>query len=337
MVRRHAIGWGLGSIAALAATGLGSVQADTLTALDILQNYNFVAAGNAFTSSDIEGSSAIGGNFNGATVFNNTHSSSTTSPQSLYVFGALTNGNPLNIDDLGAPHPAPTLFYDGTVKPPPVNFNGRSSQAPIPSTLPITDYTTPLNQLESALTGETANNTANTSDKNNFKFDATTYNAQGLAVFDITAAELEKAGGISVAGFAPGKTIVINVTDISGDVLLKGNPLGPSASTADQVIWNFETPTVPGSYTITTQADWFGAMLAGDYNVVNPSDIDGFLYADTFNGGVSNGAELHYYGFDGRLPSSAPEASTWAMMLAGFAGLGFIGHRRSRRQPIAAL
>jgi hypothetical protein len=132
-------------------------------------------------------------------------------------------------------------------------------------------------------------------------------------VFDITAAELETASGISVAGFAPGETIVINVTDISGNVLLKENPLGPSASTADQVIWNFEAPTIPGSHTITTQADWYGAMLAGDYNVVNPSDIDGFLYADTFNGGASNGAELHYYGFDGQLPSLAPEPSTWAM------------------------
>ena len=45
---------------------------------------------------------------------------------------------------------------------------------------------------------------------NNFKFDATSYNAQGLAVFDI---ELETAGGISVAGFALGETIVINVTE----------------------------------------------------------------------------------------------------------------------------
>lgn len=158
--------------------------------------------------------------------------------------------------------------------------------------------------MANTLGGETANNTANTADINNFKFDATSYNAQGLAVFDITASELELAGGISIAGFETGKTIVINVTDITGNVLLKGNPLGPSASTANQVIWNFEAPaTPPGTpYTITTQSDWYRAMLAGDYNVVNPSDIDGFLYANTFNGGVSNGAELHYYGFDGALP-----------------------------------
>jgi hypothetical protein len=32
--------------------------------------------------------------------------------------------------------------------------------------------------------------------------------------------------------------------------------------------------------------------------------------------------------------SSVPEPSAWAMMLLGFAGLGFLGFRRSR-QPVA--
>jgi len=35
-------------------------------------------------------------------------------------------------------------------------------------------------------------------------------------------------------------------------------------------------------------------------------------------------------------PTSAPEASTWAMMLVGFAGLGFVAMRK-RRSPIAAI
>jgi len=29
-----------------------------------------------------------------------------------------------------------------------------------------------------------------------------------------------------------------------------------------------------------------------------------------------------------------PEPSTWALMLLGFAGLGFAGYRRSKRAPI---
>jgi PEP-CTERM motif len=35
-------------------------------------------------------------------------------------------------------------------------------------------------------------------------------------------------------------------------------------------------------------------------------------------------------------PTSAPEPSTWAMMLLGFAGLGFVGYRASRRTGMAA-
>jgi hypothetical protein len=118
MVKRSAFGRKLGPILALGASWAGSAHADPLTAAQILQNYNVVTKGNALTTSDIEGSSAVGGSFSGATIFNNTHSTSTTSPQSLTVFGPLTNSNPLNINDLGAPHPAPTLFYNGTVKPP---------------------------------------------------------------------------------------------------------------------------------------------------------------------------------------------------------------------------
>ncbi len=34
--------------------------------------------------------------------------------------------------------------------------------------------------------------------------------------------------------------------------------------------------------------------------------------------------------------SAIPELSTWAMMLAGFAGLGFAGYRRSRRNALPA-
>lgn len=49
-------------------------------------------------------------------------------------------------------------------------------------------------------------------------------------------------------------------------------------------------------------------------------------------GGANGGVFL-----DGVSVSSAvPEPSTWAMMLIGFAGLGFIGYRRSRISSVAA-
>jgi hypothetical protein len=40
---------------------------------------------------------------------------------------------------------------------------------------------------------------------------------------------------------------------------------------------------------------------------------------------------------DPQASAAAPEASTWAMMLAGFAGLGAATWRRTRRRRLAAL
>jgi PEP-CTERM motif len=37
-------------------------------------------------------------------------------------------------------------------------------------------------------------------------------------------------------------------------------------------------------------------------------------------------------GFDQPTPPGTPEPSTWAMMLLGFAGLGFAGYRRAARR-----
>ena len=105
-----------GPIVALGASWAGSAQADPLTAAQILQTYNLVTKGNALTTSDIEGSSAVGGSSAGRR-FSTTHIPPARRPQSLYVFGTLANTNPLNVNDLGAPHPAPTLFYNGTASP----------------------------------------------------------------------------------------------------------------------------------------------------------------------------------------------------------------------------
>ena len=43
------------------------------------------------------------------------------------------------------------------------------------------------------------------------------------------------------------------------------------------------------------------------------------------------------FGFDFALGGAVPETSTWAMMLVGFAGLGFAGYRASRRTAAAGL
>jgi PEP-CTERM motif len=65
----------------------------------------------------------------------------------------------------------------------------------------------------------------------------------------------------------------------------------------------------------------------------DPTSYGALLRSQNASGDPYTGA---YYAVAVTDPSSAPEPSTWAMMLLGFAGLGFVATRR-RRTPIAAL
>ncbi len=58
----------------------------------------------------------------------------------------------------------------------------------------------------------------------------------------------------------------------------------------------------------------------------------------TFEGFGANGGADYSFGMDNVVVGSGvPELSTWAMMLAGFAGLGFAGARAPRKIASAAL
>ena len=59
---------------------------------------------------------------------------------------------------------------------------------------------------------------------------------------------------------------------------------------------------------------------------VDASSGVGFMTQVTFSGDGT---------FDGSMSAVVPEPSTWAMMLAGFAGLGYIGFRRKAASSVA--
>jgi choice-of-anchor A domain-containing protein len=323
--------FGVLATTALCAAWAGSADAASLTAEQILSQYNLVAAGNVSTTSDIDGSAAIGGSLKGTTFFSNARD--LPASPSIYLFGALARGN-LNIDNKGS------LYSNDVVTSPPVNFNGGASYA-LPAGLSITNYTTPLNALETELGALTANSVY-TSEPNRLTFHVTP-GANDIAVFDISASAL---GGllantanpnIMFSGLTqtdPNLTIVVNVTgattfdanadnvNFSGDTYLD-----------EHIIWNFE------GFTSLNFRSWHGAVLAGDATVTNGSPIEGFLYALNFYGGG-----LHNYAFDGTLPANpnrpfgaVPELSTWAMLVGGFAGLGVVGFRRRRASAATAI
>jgi hypothetical protein len=114
-----------------------------------------------------------------------------------------------------------------------------------------------------------------------------------------------------------------------------------------------------GSVTAGDQIEFFISDLSTDVdwysNAADNSDGDNHAYATAYTGGYFGIPAGTYVGFEDRafgdydynddqfvftdVASSvipgAPEPSTWAMMLIGFAGLVYAGHRRART-PLGA-
>ena len=283
--------------------------AAVITADEILDQFNAVVSNNFSTSADVEGR-LVAGNIN------NSHSSTFfENPNPLSSPSAFQGVNALTIQSC----PGCNVNNGGgvdfiTSSSGTFNLNGGGSVAQNNPSFAMSDFTTPLNGLQTNLAGLTSNSTFSTPNPNSLIFDVTP--VDNVAVFNITGTQLAAGTqSITFSNEMSASTIVINVTgnfdegsgeNFNGDTFLN-----------EHVIWNFENATS------VSVKQWFGAVLAGDATVSNSSPINGFLYAENFNGD----GELHDFPFQGTLPGAVPEPSTWAMMAIGFAGLGFLGLR----------
>jgi hypothetical protein len=135
------------------------------------------------------------------------------------------------------------------------------------------------------------------------------------------------------------------------------------AMTGPFYAWSYNSPAnvdgFPGNFTPGT-AVVSSNPLSNDFLFTNAQTVNDapgnyfYVIQPWYNGGPGNGsiaAQLVNNGvtidvYNGQYVtanwsvSAVPEPSTWAMMLAGFAGLGFAGYRRSRHngaaKPVAA-
>jgi len=310
MVKRFAFGWGLASIVALGWASAGSAEAET--AQEILSTFNLVTTGDVSTTQDIVGNAVVGGSLSGASFF--AGGSNVPASPELDLYGTLENAINLNAGG--------DLYYNGTINPPAhVDFNGGGSQKPLDTTTnPLSDYTAPLEALSTQLENLPA--TPGTSIVSG-TFEAN--GATGIVVFDITAAQLESDLANNQVTFS-GTGVTSFIINVEGNFT---EPSSTNFNTAQEdALFNFYDATS------VTLGNWKTSILApkADLSISN-----GFVTGSVFAASFSGGGELHNDNlFNGALPSSAPETSTWAMMLAGFAGLGFVGFRRSRKEPVAA-
>jgi len=95
----------------------------------------------------------------------------------------------------------------------------------------------------------------------------------------------------------------VNITDGTSNTILVSEALAPATS---------------GSHTWTRFA--FNFIADGTSNTINFSEING----------------PSYIGLDDVSVTAVPEPATWAMMLLGFAGVGFMAYRRKSKPAMAA-
>ena len=99
-------------------------------------------------------------------------------------------------------------------------------------------------------------------------------------------------------------------------------------STLDIVVTGYKESASVVSTTITSAPG--GADVFHTYTLAGFDDLNSFTIAE-----VSNG--INYAGFAvDNITADVPEPSTWAMMILGFAGIGFMAYRRSSKPAVRA-
>ena len=153
------------------------------------------------------------------------------------------------------------------------------------------------------------------------------FNSQATGVND---------SGWVVGFYQPTSTTFNGFVDESGVISSVSAPFAGTVST--QALGVNDLGEIVGDYTL---AD--GTMLGfldkgGAFTTLDPFGSP----AVTANGINDKGVVVGFYTnattdtVDGFVGTTVPEPSTWAMMLLGFAGLGFLGYRKVRTGPQAA-
>jgi hypothetical protein len=151
----------------------------------------------------------------------------------------------------------------------------------------------------------------------NFTFNSTSESIIGQLTVDTSDNEVTNITGTlsgivndTINGFIASPSFS-NPVSLPGDAFIYDNVFYPSQdSLVDQFGVVFTTAGNPGGY-------WnLWSDAPGDYSL-DESNLAGD-YPIIISGGNLD-------------PTAVPEPSTWAMMLLGFAGLGFVGYRRGKR------
>jgi len=335
-------------IACTAVAGLISsgAQAASLSASQVLQQFNLVVTGNATSSSGVGGRSFIGGNLDGGTFETNVAATPASLYAGLTVLGSgnnIVNPPPINVDGLGITvlgnlsnsniNNGPAVVGGNAIND---NFNGTggsfvagarsggnansgslsaaAANAAIANAT-STNFGAVIGGLSAQLS-HLAQNSAITVSGNTATFNATPVN--GVAVFDLTGM------GSSILGLSQynfnldGATTVILNSDASTASINANFLAGSALALAPKTIWNFYQATQ-----LNIGSQFGGTVLAPLASLTNTQNIEG----DVLVASLDERAAINLHPFTGNI-APVPEPATWASMLAGMALLLLVARRR---------
>lgn len=353
------------TFAAAALTAPLAAQTATITGIDALREWNLVVLGNLDSSSEVEGRTFVGGNLTGNS--SNYGTRAAASPKGLpglTVVGNV-NGSHKNLNNgsgaVVGGHVTSGFNLNGpnqTVKVGGMIRNTNVNQNRVISNLDATDPAFGLGlqqqkaDLKSSLgslsfdMGALSANSRLSVQGNRGIFNAEP-NAQGLAVFNITAADLDRIGEIQF-NLNGADTAIVNVSGRS--INLNDNFLGGTNNLGENVIWNF-----PDAEDLRLTTAWGGSVLAPladaeTRNYIQGSAVFGDLqqngamqigtfkggYATPPSGGASTGGDSSTGGSPGGGSSGGgavpvPEPGMIGLFGLGVAGLILWHRRRARR------
>lgn len=328
-------------------------QTSSITGIDALREWNLVVLGNLESSSEVEGRTFVGGNLTGNS--SNYGIRSTTSPNGqpgLTVVGDVT-GSHKNINNgsgavvggnvssgLNLNGPNQTVKVGGTIS------NTNVNQNTVLSNLGTTDpaFVVGLQQSKTNLTSSLSSlsfemGTLTKNSELTIQGNRGTFNAQpganGVAVFNITSADLDRIGEIQF-NLNGADTAIVNVSGRS--INLNDNFLGGTNNLGEHLIWNFHE-----AETLTLSTAWGGSVLAPladaeTRNYIQGSAVfanlkqNGEMHVGTFKGGYvsppGGGSSSGGSSSGGAVP--IPEPGMFGLFALGVGGLIYL-RRRARR------
>ncbi|WP_226637347.1 choice-of-anchor A family protein [Novosphingobium profundi] len=347
----------LGAATLAAALAPSAVLADSIpmvSGLDILRTWNLVVLGDLDSTSEVEGKTWVGGNLTGSSSNYQISGSvdNSNGVSGLTVVGDVT-GNIKNLNNgsgaivggnvasgFNLNGGTQTVLVGGSISNTNVNSNvvqsglGASDPAFVQNLTQQKSLISTSTQELSYTLGQMAATDTVAISGNRATFTATP-GADGTAVFNITAAQLDSVGEISFdTGGAD--TVIVNVSGKS--ITLNDNFLGDASGLGENVIWNF-----PEAEELSLSTAWKGSVLAPHANartgnyiegsaVFGSLDQDGEMHVGTFAGGWDPSGDPHTGSTSGGSTSGGTDVPEPGMLLLFGLGLGGLALMVRRRR-----